>query len=202
MTSKKKRWYQYLWIASALYLVLGFLNILFAWLGLICFFVPLLISALGGGKAYCHKYCGRGQLLELLGDKLKLSRRRDIPPFLRSKLFRYGFLLFFLIMFGNMLFTTWLVFSQANTLKETVTLLWTFQLPWHWAHTVKSIPPWIAQFSFGFYGVMLTSTLMGIVTMMLYKPRSWCAYCPMGTMTQLICRCKSGKLPIQSNRQA
>ncbi len=196
---KKNHWRQYLWVASALYLILGTLNILFAWLGLACFFIPLFISALGGGKAYCHRYCGRGQLLELLGQKLRLSRRRDIPAFLRSKLFRYGFLIFFLIMFGNMLFATFMVFSGAGSLKEAVTLLWTFRLPWHWAHSVKSVPPWVAQFAFGFYGVMLTSTLLGIVTMLLYKPRSWCVYCPMGTMTQLICKYKSRKRPAETN---
>ena len=32
----KKKWYDYLWIASLAYLVLGFFNILFAWLGLLC----------------------------------------------------------------------------------------------------------------------------------------------------------------------
>ena len=37
----KKHWYDYLWIASLLYLLLGFFNILFAWLGLLCFFIPL-----------------------------------------------------------------------------------------------------------------------------------------------------------------
>ena len=35
----KKHWYDYLWIASLLYLLLGFFNILFAWLGLLCFFI-------------------------------------------------------------------------------------------------------------------------------------------------------------------
>ena len=40
----KKHWYDYLWIASLSYLILGFVNILFAWLGLICFFLPLAIS--------------------------------------------------------------------------------------------------------------------------------------------------------------
>ena len=29
----RKRWYDYLWIVSLLYLILGFFNILFAWLG-------------------------------------------------------------------------------------------------------------------------------------------------------------------------
>lgn len=44
----KKRWYDFLWIASLLYLVLGFFNILFAWLGLLCFFIPLVIAFAGG----------------------------------------------------------------------------------------------------------------------------------------------------------
>ncbi|HHZ13655.1 MAG TPA: 4Fe-4S binding protein [Clostridiales bacterium] len=186
---RKKYWYDYLWIASGLYIILGFFNILFAWLGLICFIVPLLISVISGSKAYCNRYCGRGQLFELLGNRFKLSRNRDIPPWLRSKWFRYGFLAFFMIMFFNMLLNTWLVFSGVRDLKEVVTLLWTFKLPWHWANTTP-VPSWIAQFAFGFYSVMLTSTFLGLVTMVLYKPRSWCVYCPMGTMTQGICRLK------------
>ena len=60
---RKKYWYDYLWIASGLYIILGFFNILFAWLGLICFIVPLLISVISGSKAYCNRYCGRGHSL-------------------------------------------------------------------------------------------------------------------------------------------
>ncbi len=170
---RKKHWYDYLWIASGLYLILGFFNILFAWLGLICFIVPLLISIFSGSKAYCNRYCGRGQLFELLGRKFKLSKNRDIPHWLRSKWFRYGFLTFFMIMFFNMLFSTWLVFSGARDLREVITLFWVFKLPWHWA-TNASVSPWIIQFALGFYSIMLTSTLLGLITMVLYKPRSWC----------------------------
>lgn len=190
---KQKRWYDYLWIVSALYLALGFFNILFAWFGLVCFLVPLIIATFKGSKAYCNRYCGRGQLFELLGSKLGLSRKRDIPAWLRSKGFRYGFLAFFMIMFFNMIFSTWLVFSGVRELKEVITLLWVFKVPWHWAGNLSAsswISPWVAQFAFGFYSVMLTSTVLGLVTMLLYKPRSWCVYCPMGTMTQGICMIK------------
>ena len=31
-------------------------------------------------------------------------------------------------------------------------------------------------------------TVLGLVTMVLFKPRAWCVYCPMGTMTQGICK--------------
>lgn len=191
--NKKKKWYDYLWIVSLIYLILGFVNIMFAWLGLLCFFIPLLISIFKGNKAYCNRYCGRGQLLEHLGKTCKLSRNKDCPSFLRSKWFRYGFLVFFLIMFGNMLFVTYLVFSEARSLGEAVTLLWAIKLPWKFAYHGSALVPWIAQFAFGFYSVMLTSTVLGMITMVLYKPRTWCVYCPMGTMTQMICKLKHKK---------
>ena len=173
----KKRWYDYLWIASSVYFLLGFVNILFAWFGLVCFFLPLIISVAGGGKAYCNRYCGRGQLFALLGGRLGLSRKKDPPKFLRSKWFRYGFLAFFFIMFFQMLWNTWLVFEGAQGLHQVVKLLWTIKLPWQWAYHGETVAPWAVQFSFGFYSIMLTSTVLGIITMAFFKPRSWCVYC-------------------------
>lgn len=79
-------------------------------------------------------------------------------------------------------------------MSQVVTLLWIWKLPWNWAYHGVYVSPWAAQFAFGFYSVMLTSTVLGFVTMLLFKPRSWCVYCPMGTMTQLICK---GKMRIE-----
>lgn len=185
----KKTFKDYMWIVSALYLFLGMFNILFAWLGMLCFLIPLIMSVGGKGKIYCNNYCGRGQLLDIMGNKMKLSKYRDIPKFLRSKTFRYGFLVFFLTMFINMSFNTYLVFKGTNDLKEVLTLLWTFKMPWNWVD-VSMVSPWVAQFAFGFFSLMVTSTVLGIITMLLFKPRSWCVYCPMGTMTQAISKIK------------
>ena len=60
---KKKRWFDYLWIGELLYLILGLSNILFAWLGMLFFSIPLLVAIFGGSKAYCNRYCGRGAAL-------------------------------------------------------------------------------------------------------------------------------------------
>lgn len=187
----KKKWIDFLWVGEVLYWVLGLCNILLAWLGMLFFVIPLLVAILGGGKAYCNRFCGRGQLLGLLGSKLKLSRQAPPPAFLRSRWFRYGFLTFFMTMFGLMIWSTYRVFTGAP-LQETVTLLWVFKLPWQWAQ-VSWAAPWVAQFAFGFFGVMMTSTVLGLVTMVLFRPRSWCVYCPMGTMTQGICQLKQRK---------
>ena len=188
----KKKWYDYLWIFSLAYLILGFFNILFAWLGLLCFFIPLLISVIKGTKGYCNRYCGRGQLFGLLGGRFGLSRKKDIPIWMKSRVFRYGFLIFFCHVFPDV-WNTWLVFAGANSLRQVVTLIWTFKVPWNWAYHGTLLHPGVAQFAFGFYSVMLTSTILGLLTMVLFKPRSWCVYCPMGTMTQLICQVRNRK---------
>ena len=109
----KRHWYDHLWVVSLTYLILGFFNI------------PLIISAVKGTKGYCNRYCGRGQLFGLLGGRFGLSRRKDIPKWMKSKGFRYGFLVFFFAMFFVMLWNTYLVFAEAQDLKQVVTLLWT-----------------------------------------------------------------------------
>ncbi len=190
--NKNKKWYDYLWIYSIIYFALGFFNILFAWLGMIDFLLPLALAIFGGNKHFCNRYCGRGQLFSVLGGKLnKKGNFRKTPSWMYSKYFRYGFLVFFLCMFMNMVFQTYLVAAGARNLKEAIKLFWTIRLPWGWTYTQGTVPDWIAQYSFGFYSLMLTSLLIGLIVMVLYKPRSWCTFCPMGTMTQTICKLKN-----------
>ena len=111
---KSKKWSDYLWLVSATYFTLGFFNIVFAWLGVICFMIPLFMAVFG----------------------------------------------------------------------------WCFDVPWHWAYPVE-IEPWKAQFAFGLYGIMLTSLIVGVLLTIFYRPRTWCVFCPMGNMTQLICKLKA-----------
>lgn len=190
---RKKHWYDYLWIWSILYFALGFFNILFAWLGMIDFLVPVILAVFGGNKWFCNNLCGRGQLFTKLGKDCKCSRGRTAPGWMSSGWFRYGFLIFFLVMFGNMIFQTYLVAAGAGTLKEAIQLFWTLRVPWGWTYTAGTVPDWAAQFSFGFYSLMLTSVLIGLIVMMLFRPRTWCSFCPMGTMTQGICRIRNRK---------
>ena len=187
-------WKEKMWIVSILYFALGFFNIIFAWLGMLCFVIPIMMSIFGKEKAFCKSYCGRGQLFTLLGSGKKISLNSDLPAFLKSRWFRYGFLLFFMVMFVNMLFATWAVFSGSGSLNASVRLFWTFDVPWEWANRAgESIPLWAVQFAYGFYSLMLTSLILGLLSMLIYKPRSWCVYCPMGTATQMICKVREGE---------
>lgn len=157
---------------------------------MIDFCLPLLLSIFGGNKFFCNNLCGRGQLLTILGQKANLSGGRPTPKWMSSKYFRYGFLVFFMSMFANMLFQTWLVAQGTTSLREAIKLFWTIRIPWEFAYTPGIVPEWAAQYSFGLYGLMLTSMIMGLIVMIPYRPRTWCSFCPMGTMTQGICKLK------------
>ena len=47
----------------------------------------------------------------------------------------------------------------------------------------------IIYFALGFFNILFE--WLGMIVMVLYKPRTWCAFCPMGTMTQGICKLKN-----------
>lgn len=185
-----KKLFQYSFVFTLLYFTLGMFNILFAWLGMICFITPLLISIFMGTKDYCNIYCGRGRLYSFLGKKFSMNK--PTPFFFKTPYFRYGFFIFFFLMFGSILLKTYYVMIGANNLEEIITLLWTFDFPWEYKE-IASIPTWITQYAFGFYSLMLTTTILGLISMVVHKPRSFCVYCPMGTMTQGICKLKHYK---------
>ena len=175
-----------MWLWPVMYFSLGFFNILFAWLGIVEFTLPLLFAVFGGNKYFCNKLCGRGQLFALLK-----KRGNPAPRWVSSRWFRYAFLAFFMAMFANVLYQTWLVYGGVSSLREAVRVMWAFSVPFGWAYTAGSSPEWAAQFSFGLYGLMLTSEIIGLCVMALFRPRTWCTFCPMGTMTQIICELKA-----------
>lgn len=185
----KKHWYDYLWIVSPIYLTLGFFNIIYAWIGLIFFYLYSLRS-LKEIKCIATDIATVASFYPYSVKKLKLSRYRDTPSWMKSKAFRYAFLAFFLVMFANMLYVTYLVMTGVKDGGSFIKLFWTFKVPWPFAID-PTITPWVNQFALGFYSLMLTSTLIGVIVMILYKPRTWCSFCPMGTMTQTICAIKA-----------
>ncbi|MBQ3402783.1 MAG: 4Fe-4S binding protein [Synergistaceae bacterium] len=187
------KWRNWLWLWPVVYFALGMFNILFAWLGMIDFMLPLLFAIFGGNKNFCNYYCGRGMLFSFLPKKFKCSSGKLAPRWLSSQWFRYVFLVFFMGMFANVCWQSWLVFGGVASVSEAVRLLWVFRVPWGWAYTAGNVPGWVAQFSFGLYGLMLTSAIIGLAVMALYRPRTWCTFCPMGTMTQAICKLKATK---------
>lgn len=179
----KTRWYDWLWAAMLVYLFLPAYNILFAWFGLVFMAAPVLIALFLGTKSYCNKYCGRGQLYQLLGGKLGISRNAKPPRFLRARWFRYSFLVLFAAKFLMMIHASFMAFADASSAGQG---------SWSWL-LERPYSSFAIEVASSIYTVMLATAVLGVLTMLLFKPRSWCVYCPMGTMTQEICRLRHGK---------
>lgn len=59
--------------------------------------------------------------------------------------------------------------------------------------TKSVVSPWVVQFSFKLYSLILTSEIIAIPAMIWFRPRAWCTFCPMGTLTQGICKFRNRK---------
>ena len=56
---RAKHWYDYLWVYAIIYFALGFFNILFAWLGMIDFLLPLFLSQSAPDDPAAGILCGK-----------------------------------------------------------------------------------------------------------------------------------------------
>ena len=66
---KAKHWYDYLWVYAIIYFALGFFNILFAWLGMIDFLLPLLLSHLRREQILLQPPLRTGTTVQQAGDR-------------------------------------------------------------------------------------------------------------------------------------
>ena len=47
----------------------------------------------------------------------------------------------------------------------------------------EGLPSWLTHLSYRFYSMMLTTTFIGVILSLVYKPRTWCTICPISTIS-------------------
>jgi hypothetical protein len=171
-----------LFIITSLYFVLGFVNIVFAFLALVCMFLPFILAYRDKKKTWCRRYCPRAGFLTILGSK---GIRLKSPKWLTSKNIRHGIIYYFA---GNLFFiimSTIMVSIGRIPPIDKVRFLIFFQIPWDLPQllSIIELPAIIIHLSFRLYSLMLTSTVLGVFLAVIYQPRTWCAVCPINTLT-------------------
>lgn len=124
-------------------------------LGLLVLFIMagLLVTSFFNGRYWCGNICTHGSLFDNIF--LPFSKNKKIPEFFRSKYFIGGFLVFFMFNFSRKLlgvFSNWNSFDSLDKLG--------------------------AIFSNTYLMVLILGGLLSIFI----TPRTWCQFCPMGTM--------------------
>ena len=118
----------------------------------------LLVLGLFNGKYWCGNLCPHGCLFDEVIEKVSCKRR--IPDIFRSPYLVWGFFAYFMLMFVYR-FTGAFSYWGNPEFADRLGLVFVRQY-------------------------LLWPTLGGIVLGMLISPRTWCMFCPMGTIQRIM----------------
>ncbi|MDF2522650.1 MAG: hypothetical protein K0R31_291 [Clostridiales bacterium] len=177
----------YLYLVTILFFVLGFFNIIFAWLGFACLTIPFILLIKNKRKTWCQGYCPRASLFETLFKNRSLSGKAGPDWLTRGKVKWYVFVYFIFNLFVIVM-STIMVFTGKRAPVEKVRFLVAFQMPWDMPNLLDFavFPSWTVHLSFRLYSMMFTTTVLGLLLAWIFKPRTWCTICPVNTASDLI----------------
>jgi len=145
------------WLLVPLFAVGGLIYPLLG-LGVIAVMITLMLTGLFKGKHWCGHICPHGSLYDFTLQRITRSGR--IPALLRSPVFKWLFFAFFMGMFSYRLTTALGHAGEGDFANQLGTVF-------------------ASQY-------LLGPTLVGIVLALLINSRTWCTFCPMGTMQQVM----------------
>ena len=113
----------------------------------------LLALSYSKGRFWCANLCPRGSFLDFIVRPL--SGFGQGPRFLTSSIFRYSFLALFMAGF---------IFRISTAMTEAA--VWIM----------------LEKVGFVFASICLVTTIVATALGLFYSPRTWCTFCPMGTL--------------------
>lgn len=180
-------WKKYTYLVTILFFALGFFNILFAWMALLCLGLPFILLLKNKKKVWCQDYCPRANLFGILFRNRSLTGKAGPDWLTRGKAKWFVFTYFVLNLLVITMSTVTVSKGRINPL-EIVRFLIVFKLPWHMPQLVDfgTFPGWMVHLSFRLYSMMFTTTVLGLLLAWLFKPRTWCTVCPVNTASNMI----------------
>lgn len=182
----KRNWSNYLFVITLLFFTLGFFNIIFAWLGLVCLILPFVLLAKDKKKTWCQKYCPRASLFTVLFQDRSLTGSSG-PDWLIKGKGKWFVLTYFCFNLFVITMSTIRVSAGLMEPLERVRFLIAFILPWNMPQLLNLgiVPDWALHLSFRIYSMMFTTTVLGLLLGWLFYPRTWCRVCPINTLSDL-----------------
>jgi hypothetical protein len=120
---------KFFYLITIIFFVLGFFNIMFAWLGFICMTLPFVFLARDGKKTWCQNYCPRANLFTTFFKKLSLTGRAGPSWLTRGKAKWFVFAYFIFNLFVMIMSTVMVVRGRVMPM-ENVRFLLAIKLPW------------------------------------------------------------------------
>jgi polyferredoxin len=154
-------WKKYSFLVFIVFVTLGFIDLRFAMVAIICMVAPIIVSVFRG-RFWCGNLCPRGNFYDNVVSKF--SNKRKVPNFLKSYYFRALVVIFMMSMFGVGIKNNW-----GN----------------------------LYGIGMVFYRIIVVTTIIGVILSLFYNHRTWCHFCPMGTIASVISKFKKNKRVLQ-----
>jgi len=174
---------QLFWI-TIIFFAIGMIHITFSIIGLLCFIMPFVLYFKYRKKLWCKNLCPRAGYFNKVVSKVNLGLK---PPKLFTKIkFKnavvtyFGMNLFFVTM------STIMVTLGRIDAIEQIRFLIVFPLNVRLPQLLDLdvISP-LVHLGYRVYSMMFTSVIIGTLLGIIYKPRTWCAICPVNTLTRI-----------------
>jgi polyferredoxin len=182
-------WRRYSFILTIAFFVLGFFNILFAWLGFLCLLFPFVLLMKNKRKTWCQDYCPRANLFGVLFRNRSLTGKAGPKWLIRGEVKGYVLIYFFSNIFLLIMSTLMVLIGRMEPIN-IIRFLIAFKLPWEIPQFLNfgSFPDWTIHLSFRIYSIMFTTTVLGLLLDWIFRPRTWCTVCPINTISDLVLR--------------
>ncbi len=124
-------------------------------LGLIVPFImiSLIVMSFFKGRYWCGNYCPHGSFFDIL--IMPITRNTKIPMIFRSQIFIVLFFLFFMVQFSRRIIDVFVNLGEISLVNSLGII-----------------------FSSTYLIVLLAGGILGVI----FNARTWCYFCPMGTM--------------------
>ena len=180
---------KYLFVITLSYFLLGMVNIHFALLGLVCMGIPLFLLFKDRKKTWCGGYCPRACLYSTCG-KATSKWSGKTPMFFIKGPMKWIMLSYFGISLTIIIVST-IAVASGKPPMDFLKFLLIFPLGNLPQLFDIASPAWVLHLAYRFYSMMLTTTTIGFILALVYKPRTWCTICPIATISDVYI--KNGK---------
>lgn len=175
---------KYLFLITISYFILGFVNIHFSLLGLLCMSLPIILLIKNNKKTWCQGYCPRANLYTRMG-KITSEYSLKTPSFFINGNMKWIMLFYFGLSLFIIAMSTYKVASGMIPSMNTIRFLIVFPVSSDMLQLIEigNIADWVTHLSYRFYSMMVTTTILGLILALVYKPRTWCTICPIATVS-------------------
>ncbi|HBV87561.1 MAG TPA: hypothetical protein DEF42_13130 [Desulfosporosinus sp.] len=187
----KEIWMKYSYLFTISFFILGIFNIIFAWIGFLCLIMPFAFVIKDNRRTWCQSFCPRSNFLTRLSARI--GAHRKAPKWLINGTGKRVMLIYFSINMLMICLSTLMVYLDNRDPSEKIRFLMAFQLPWNMPNllNIGFMPDWAVHLGFRVYSMMFTTTIIGLFISNMFKSKTWCAICPMGTLSSLALRKKN-----------